>query len=368
MSAWKVRLSTFDLSPDEKRAAHRLFQYLLDHFDYASNFSEYEKRFLQSISEFQSVLSLERIVVVIGLFEEIILSLLMEQERRADIRTGYRWLHTLALSLLCCVTREHPKNSRQQEKGDHVISYSTERIEPTIRRWKSISRLDEVLLTAHSLEEALSRSVRFIAEETGFRRGALFWYSFLSRTVEGVYAHQLDIGEIRRVRDVEGNIPVIARVMKEGKPLYLRESRLYIPLHYVERFGLTSLQVATLYGPHRQPVGFLLLDQGGRPFEPDPETEHLLSDLVSRLSLTLKSHLFVFENASYSVEVGSPLTQREREILQLIADGHSTREIGQALHISEHTTAEHAHSVLRKLKARNRPQAVAFGLRKGWIR
>ena len=57
-----------------------------------------------------------------------------------------------------------------------------------------------------------------------------------------------------------------------------------------------------------------------------------------------------------------------REILQLIAAGHSTKSIAAQLHISEHTAAEHAHTILKKLEAKNRAEAVAIALRKQWIR
>ncbi|WP_108022736.1 helix-turn-helix transcriptional regulator [Melghirimyces profundicolus] len=366
LAAWKVRLSTFRMTAREKQAAQGLFQYLLDHFHDSANFSGFKEQFFQRTAEYRSILGLQHTVAVIGLFEEIILVLLLERQGRPDVHTSYRWLHSLTLSLLCSITREHSEGRRKERNGPKLPLPGSDERSPRLKRMEAITRLDEWLLTSRTLEEALSRSVRFITEATGFRRGALFWYSSLSRTVEGIYAHEVDLGEIRRIRDVEGNIPAIARVMKETKPLYLREARLYFPAHYVEKFGLTSLQTATLYGPQRQPVAFLLLDQEGRPFEPDPDTEHLLTDLISRVSLTLRFRLF--ENAFTHVDAAPPLTPREREILQMIADGHSTREIGQALHLSEHTAAEYAHSVLRKLKAKNRPEAVAVGLRKSWIR
>jgi len=54
------------------------------------------------------------------------------------------------------------------------------------------------------------------------------------------------------------------------------------------------------------------------------------------------------------------LTQREDEILRLIARGARDREIAQQLIISESTVKKHVQNVLRKLHARNRVEAVSY--------
>ncbi len=61
------------------------------------------------------------------------------------------------------------------------------------------------------------------------------------------------------------------------------------------------------------------------------------------------------------------LTSRELEVLQLIARGLTNRQIGQRLKISEHTVKFHAASVLGKLSARSRAEAVARAIGLGWI-
>lgn len=59
------------------------------------------------------------------------------------------------------------------------------------------------------------------------------------------------------------------------------------------------------------------------------------------------------------------LTPREREVLDLIAGGSTNREIAAALHLSPHTIKEHTSSLYRKLKARNRAEAVQRAQRLG---
>ncbi len=54
-----------------------------------------------------------------------------------------------------------------------------------------------------------------------------------------------------------------------------------------------------------------------------------------------------------------PLTMRERETMDLIADGLSNKEIAQRLHISVHTTKSHVHNLMGKLGSRSRLQIAA---------
>jgi DNA-binding NarL/FixJ family response regulator len=59
------------------------------------------------------------------------------------------------------------------------------------------------------------------------------------------------------------------------------------------------------------------------------------------------------------------LTEREREVLRLVADGATNREIGSQLFISENTVGFHMKNILAKLHLKNRAQAAAFAIRAG---
>jgi DNA-binding CsgD family transcriptional regulator len=59
------------------------------------------------------------------------------------------------------------------------------------------------------------------------------------------------------------------------------------------------------------------------------------------------------------------LTAREADVLRLVARGLSNREIGRTLFISEHTTASHMRSILRKTGCANRTEAAAYAHRRG---
>jgi DNA-binding NarL/FixJ family response regulator len=66
-------------------------------------------------------------------------------------------------------------------------------------------------------------------------------------------------------------------------------------------------------------------------------------------------------------ELGSDLTPREIQVLQLLAEGLVNRDIADRLNISEHTIKFHIGSILGKLQASSRTEAVARGLRSGLI-
>jgi DNA-binding NarL/FixJ family response regulator len=64
----------------------------------------------------------------------------------------------------------------------------------------------------------------------------------------------------------------------------------------------------------------------------------------------------------------SPLTKREEEVLQLIADGCSTTEVAKQLFISAKTVKNHLASIYEKLNARDRTQAVLSAVKIGIVR
>lgn len=62
-----------------------------------------------------------------------------------------------------------------------------------------------------------------------------------------------------------------------------------------------------------------------------------------------------------------PLTNRETEVLQLLARGKANKQIALDLAISEHTVKFHISSIYTKLGAGNRTEAVRFGVRRGLV-
>jgi len=66
-------------------------------------------------------------------------------------------------------------------------------------------------------------------------------------------------------------------------------------------------------------------------------------------------------------ELPEPLTRREREVLQMLAAGLVNKEIAARLAISDHTVKFHVASILGKLGASTRTEAVSSGIRRGLV-
>jgi DNA-binding NarL/FixJ family response regulator len=62
-----------------------------------------------------------------------------------------------------------------------------------------------------------------------------------------------------------------------------------------------------------------------------------------------------------------PLTPRETEILKLIAEAHTTRDIAEMLVISEKTVERHRTHILAKLGMRDRVELVRYAIRQGLV-
>lgn len=86
------------------------------------------------------------------------------------------------------------------------------------------------------------------------------------------------------------------------------------------------------------------------------QTEQWLLELYRRYGISPEDTTF------------SPLTNREMEILELIIEGLSNKEIAFRLGISQQTVKNHVTSILAKLNRSDRTQAAIYALRHGWVR
>ena len=100
--------------------------------------------------------------------------------------------------------------------------------------------------------------------------------------------------------------------------------------------------------------------------------EYLINDKVfSRPAVASRVLKEFRELAIYGQEAApifAPLSPREVEILDNIAQGMTNKQVAYALSISEQTVKNHMSSILRKLSVNDRTQAVVYAMRQGWIR
>jgi DNA-binding NarL/FixJ family response regulator len=86
-----------------------------------------------------------------------------------------------------------------------------------------------------------------------------------------------------------------------------------------------------------------------------------LMERVTRLQAQLESR------KGGATQFPDGLTQREVEVLWLIAAGKTNREIGRALFISDRTVAQHVTSILNKTGASNRAEAATYANQHGLL-
>jgi DNA-binding NarL/FixJ family response regulator len=99
--------------------------------------------------------------------------------------------------------------------------------------------------------------------------------------------------------------------------------------------------------------------------------EYLINDEVFAKPAVASRVLKEFrELAVYGQEAApifAPLSPREVQILDNIAQGMTNKQAAYALSISEQTVKNHMSSILRKLSVNDRTQAVVYAMRQGWI-
>ncbi len=101
------------------------------------------------------------------------------------------------------------------------------------------------------------------------------------------------------------------------------------------------------------------------------------ADLVSAIRTVCKGESFLYPSAAAALindylhqveeEPYDRLTAREREILKLIADGHTSREIAEMLYLSLKTVLGHRTKIMDKLDIHNRTELIKYAMRKGLV-
>ncbi len=101
------------------------------------------------------------------------------------------------------------------------------------------------------------------------------------------------------------------------------------------------------------------------------------SELVSAIRTVQKGESFLYPSAAAALiedylhqadeEPYDRLTDREREVLKLIAEGHTSREIAAMLYISLKTVLGHRTKIMEKLNIHNRTELIKYAMRKGLV-
>lgn len=144
-----------------------------------------------------------------------------------------------------------------------------------------------------------------------------------------------------------------------------------------KRFPQTRVLILTGYMEDEQILGALRVGASGYVVKKS-DTEELLLGIqaVQRGNTYFSSAIsdgdainqFLWQAKKEDGKVGYELlTSREREVLQLIAEGYSNQKIAEELYISVKTVEAHKSHIMNKLHARNRTDLIRYALRKGLV-
>ena len=121
---------------------------------------------------------------------------------------------------------------------------------------------------------------------------------------------------------------------------------------------LRAVPPALLRGDPGQP-GIVVVADGPSPADREGIGRPTLS--------TIRSLLLALGESTDAGRLGNNLTSRHREILQLVAIGYTTEEVGERLGIAAKTVNNHLSTMYRRMRARNLTQAVLMAVRAGLV-
>ncbi len=219
----------------------------------------------------------------------------------------------------------------------------------------------------------------------------------LKRRLMIVDDHPLFRSGLRRILEQDPRLSVIAEAANGHDALH--EADIHKPavvILDVQLPGVTGLQIASALRRERPNTNIIFLSMhvdddrlfaairvGAAAFlTKDADTakiidtvhavlrgENLLHQAVLTNPNLARRVLGEFRSLSDGQPIGDPevsLSPRELEVLDCLVMGHSNKEIGDALYITEQTVKNHMTSVLRKLEVDDRVAALRYAVAKGW--
>src|SRR5699024_9265150 len=199
-----------------------------------------------------------------------------------------------------------------------------------------------------------------------FERSAIFSYS-TDDTGIGLSGIRFDSKAIQSITENVRNLPLIdkglelLRIFGKGmrflQPLYIQDARKSFPKEYIEQFQLKSIVVAPIFkSSDNELLGAVFLDQGEN--QEFTISENTYTALI-KFGQSAGEILGKFTNNIDAYDHTMRFSPRELEVLQLMAEGESTTGAASVLHLSEYTVRDYITSIMQKMNAKNRTEAVA---------
>jgi NarL family two-component system response regulator LiaR len=203
-----------------------------------------------------------------------------------------------------------------------------------------------------------------IADDHAVVREGLRSFIALEPDIEVVGEAADGVEAVEKTRDLDPDIILLDIVMPKQDGLET--------LQQLQREGCRArVIVLTSFAEHDQifpaiksgAVGYQLKDSS-----PDQLLQAIRDVFQDQTSLHPTIATKVIEELNRDTDLPpteDPLTEREVEVLKLVAQGHTNQEIAQRMTISQRTVGSHVSNILDKLHLANRTQAALYALREG---
>lgn len=244
------------------------------------------------------------------------------------------------------------------------------------QHWKdAVIMFNESIIRARTFNDALETITEGFVNYLPFERCAIFSYSKTDELGFGLSAHRLDHNAIQAITQDINNLPLInnglellrmfGKALKYLQPLYIADASAEFPKEYIDSFLLKSLVVTPIFtSSSNELLGAAIIDQGAN--KEFTISQDIYSALI-KFGQSAGEVLGKFHSSIDEMNQTVHFSPREIEVLQLMAEGESTTGAADILHLSEYTVRDYITSVMQKMEARNRTEAVARAIRKGVI-
>jgi DNA-binding NarL/FixJ family response regulator len=174
---------------------------------------------------------------------------------------------------------------------------------------------------------------------------------------DGVEARDLAIRERPELAILDVKMPRLTglQATREIRQQAPHVAVLILSMHDDERYLFEALKAGASGYVLKRQADQDLLDavravQRGEPFLTPDAQRALIKDVLER-----------------GLEDSDELTPREQEVVKLVAEAHTNREIAEILHLAEKTVESHRANAMRKLGMRDRVELVRYAIRRGLI-
>jgi DNA-binding NarL/FixJ family response regulator len=179
----------------------------------------------------------------------------------------------------------------------------------------------------------------------------------VAEAADGAEARELAVRERPDLAILDVKMPKLTglQATREIKAQAPEVSVLILSMHDDERYLFEALRAGASGYVLKTQADTDLVDairavQRGEPFLTPEAQRALITDLLER-----------------GAGEADELTPREEEIVKLVAEAHTNREIAEILHLSEKTVENHRANAMRKLGMRDRVELVRYAIRRGLI-